>query len=108
MGVSQSSSRIMFAPRLVQASARMEVKPKPAAVVIPGSVQVSIQEWTVPTPGSRPPDPLVTPDGALWYTGQFANVLGRLDPHTGQIKEYHLKTPNAGPHGLAVDKVGNI
>jgi len=83
-------------------------KPKPDAVVMPGSVQVSIQEWTVPTPGSRPHDPLVAPDGSLWYTGQFANVLGRLDPHTGTIKEFPLKTPNAGPHGLVADKDGNI
>jgi virginiamycin B lyase len=51
---------------------------------------------------------LTVPDGALWYTGQFANVLGRLDPHTGEIKEYRLKTPNAGPHGLAADTDGNI
>jgi virginiamycin B lyase len=72
-------------------------RPKPDAVVIPGSVQVAIQEWVVPTPGSRPHDPLATPDGAIWYTGQFANVLGRLDPQTGQITEYRLKTPHAGP-----------
>ncbi|MBI3330287.1 MAG: hypothetical protein HYZ81_26710 [Nitrospinae bacterium] len=83
-------------------------KPKPDAVVMPGSVTVSIQEWEVPTPGSRPHDPLAAPDGSLWYTGQFANVLGRLDPRTGTIKEYRLKTPNSGPHGLAADKDGNI
>src|SRR5206468_2300322 len=82
-------------------------KPKPNAVVLPGSVKVSIKEWVVPTPGSRPHDPLATADGAIWYTGQFANVLGRLDPKTGQIKEYRL-TPNAGPHGLTADKDGNI
>src|SRR5438093_9179346 len=82
-------------------------RPKPDAVVIPGSVQVTIKEWVVPTPGSRPHDPLATADGAIWYTGQFANVLGRLDPKTGQIKEYRL-TPNAGPHGLTADKDGNI
>ena len=41
-------------------------RPKPHAVVIPGSVQVAIQEWVVPTPGSRPHDPLATPDGAIW------------------------------------------
>ena len=82
-------------------------KPKPNAVVLPGSVKVSIKEWVVPTPGSRPHDPLATADGAIWYTGQFANVLGRLDPTTGQIKEYRL-TPNAGPHGLTADKDGNI
>ena len=83
-------------------------RPKPDAVVIPGSAQVAITEWVVPTPGSRPHDPLATPDGAIWYTGQFANVLGRLDPQTGQITEYHLKTLHTGPHGLAVDKDGNI
>src|SRR5262245_2979326 len=37
-------------------------KPKPPAVVIPGAVNVSIKEWEVPTPGSRPHDPLATSD----------------------------------------------
>lgn len=82
-------------------------KPKPKAVLIPGSAKVTIKEWVVPTPGSRPHDPLATADGAIWYTGQFANVLGRLDPKTGEIKEYPL-TPKAGPHGLTADKDGNI
>src|SRR5881396_383161 len=69
---------------------------------------VSIKEWDVRTPNSRPHDPAVAPDGALWYTGQMANELGRLDPKTGEIKEYPLKTPGSGPHGLAADKDGNI
>ena len=38
----------------------------------------------------------------------MANVLGRLDPKTGKIKEYQLKTPHSGPHGLLDDKDGNI
>ncbi len=80
----------------------------PSAVMIPGSVQVDIKEWEVPTPGSRPHDPLATPDGAIWYTGQMANVLGRLDPRTGDIKEYPIKTAQSGPHGLVDDKDGNI
>src|SRR5712692_977498 len=82
-------------------------KPKPEAVVIPGSAKASIQEWPVPTPGSRPHDPLAAADGSIWYAGQFANVLGRLDPKTGAIKEYRLP-PKSGPHGLAADKEGNI
>jgi virginiamycin B lyase len=82
-------------------------KPKPAPVIVQGPVKVSIEEWLVPTAGSRPHDPLATPDGAIWYTGQFANLLGRRDPKTGQIKEYPLP-PNAGPHGLIDDKDGNI
>lgn len=82
-------------------------RPKPAAVIIPGSAKVSIKEWLVPTPGSRPHDPLATADGAIWYTGQFANVLGRLDPKSGKIKEYRLPD-KSGPHGLAEDKQGNV
>ena len=81
---------------------------KPHPVVIAGPVQVSFREWEVPTPGARPHDPLATPDGALWYTGQMANVLGRLDPSTGAIKEYQLKTPASGPHGLVDDGAGHI
>jgi virginiamycin B lyase len=83
-------------------------KLKPAAVLIPGPAEVSIKEWSVPTPGSRPHDPLATRDGAFWYSGQMANVLGRIDPKTGKIREYHLKTPHSGPHGLVEDKSGNI
>ena len=79
--------------------------PKP--VVVPGAVEASIKEWTVPTPGSRPHDPLVAPDGSVWYTGMSANLLGRFDPKTEQFKEYRLKTKSA-PHGLVADKEGNI
>ncbi len=81
---------------------------RPAAVVLPGPVEAVIKEWPVPTPGSRPHDPLATKDGALWWTGQLANKLGRLDPMTGAMKEYDLQTPRTGPHGLAEDKDGNI
>jgi len=83
-------------------------KPKPPAVLVEGSAKVSFKEWDLPTKGSRPHDPLATPDGALWYTGMYANVLGRLDPKTGQIKEYPLKTAGSGPHGLVADRAGNI
>jgi virginiamycin B lyase len=83
-------------------------RPAPEAVVIPGSVEVSIKEWPVPTAGSRPHDPAFAPDGSVWYTGQMANVLGRFDPQTNQFKEYPLKTPSSGPHGLVPDKDGNI
>ena len=45
--------------------------------------------------------------GVIWYTGQFANKLGRLDPKTGAIKEYRLPD-KSGPHGLTADKDGNL
>src|SRR4051794_10270650 len=81
---------------------------RPAAKIMDGPVRVSIRQWPVPTPGSRPHDPRATHDGAIWYTGQLAGKLGRLDSKTGEIKEYDLKTPHSGPHGLAEDRDGNI
>src|SRR5213075_3561165 len=79
-----------------------------AVAVLVASTKVSIKEFDVPTPKSRPHDPAVAPDGALWYTGQMANKLGRLDPRTGQFREFPLKTPGSGPHGLVADAEGNI
>src|SRR5258705_279153 len=81
---------------------------KPAGVVIPGPAKVSFKEWQARTPGWRRHDPLAARDGSLWYTGQMANVLGRLDPKTGKIREYPLKTVRSGPHGLVEDANGNI
>ncbi len=70
--------------------------------------RVEIREWPTPTRGTHPHDPLATPDGAIWYTGQKANLLGRLDPATGQVREFPLKEPDSGPHGLVADKSGAI
>jgi len=83
-------------------------RPRPAAALIPGPVEVSIKEWPAATPGSRPHDPLAASDGSLWYTGQVANVIGRLDPKTGEIREYKMKTARTAPHGLVEDKGGHI
>jgi len=83
-------------------------KPKPDANIINGPVKVAIREWQVPIPGSRPHDPLATRDGAIWYTGQMSNRLGRVDTKTGQVREYPLKSPLTAPHGLVEDKDGNI
>lgn len=80
----------------------------PVAKIVPGPVQVNFREWQVPTPGSRPHDSLATRDGAIWYTGQLSNKLGRVDTKTGQVREYPLKTPQTAPHGLVEDKDGNI
>jgi virginiamycin B lyase len=83
-------------------------QPRPAPVVVPGPMSVSFKEWNVPTLGSRPHDPEPGPGGTIWWTGMFANVIGRLDPKTGDMKEYPLKTPASGPHGLAFDKEGSL
>ncbi len=71
-------------------------------------LRVTIKEWDVPTKGAHPHDPAVGMDGALWFTEQMQNKIGRVDPFTGAFKEYPLKVENSGPHGLVADREGNI
>lgn len=71
-------------------------------------LEVKIREWDVPTKGAHPHDPAVGPDGSLWFTEQMVSKLGRLDPATGEFKEYPLTGKNDGPHGLVADREGNI
>ena len=104
--VLSSSDITQITPYLV---ANFPEKNKVPAVIVPGPLNVSITTFTAGiTPGSRPHDPLATRDGALWYTGQMMNVLGRVDPKTGAVKESPLKSPHSGPHGLVEDRQGNI
>ncbi len=81
---------------------------RPAAVIVDGPAQADIKLWKVATLGSRPHDPLAARDGSIWWSGQTSNKLGRVDPKTGQMREYDIKPAHSGPHGLKEDKAGNI
>lgn len=83
------------------------VRPAPEGREIAGPERVRITEWILPTLGSRPHDPLAAADGSIWWTGQFADLLGRLDPATGAMREYPVPE-SAQPHGLVEDRTGRI
>lgn len=78
-----------------------------APKLVPGPVQVTFKEWTPPTLGQRPRDPLMTPDGTIWWAGMYASLIGRLNPATGEMREYKLD-PTARPHSIVDDADGNI
>ncbi len=73
----------------------------------PGDTEVTFLEWNVPTLGQRPRDPLMTPDGMIWWAGMFGSLIGRLDPKTGEMTEWKLD-PQAWPHSIINDVKGNI
>lgn len=74
-----------------------------------GAVDVTFTEWQTPSNPPYPHDPAYfAGDGSVWYTGQRANVIGRLIPSTGEMKEWTLPTANSGPHGLIPDSSGRI
>lgn len=94
-------------PRLRSGQVAAENKAVAAANEV-GELKVTIREWDVPTKGAHPHDPAVGADGALWFTEQMQNKIGRVDPATGEFKEFPLKVKDSGPHGLVADPDGNI
>lgn len=75
--------------------------------LVAGDVSVTFQEWTAPTLGQRPRDPLMTPDGMIWWAGMYGSLIGRLNPETGEMTEWKLD-PTAQPHSIINDVEGNI
>jgi virginiamycin B lyase len=72
-----------------------------------GEASIAMREWKVPTLGQRARDPLQAPDGAIWWAGQWADLIGRINPDTGDIQEYRLPE-GAKPHSVTADPQGNI
>ena len=88
-------------------AANFPPKPGREPVLVSGPIEVAFKEWVVPTRGQRSRDPVEAPDGSIWWAGQFGNLVGRLDPKSGDMKEYKLPA-NALPHSIIADKGGNI
>jgi virginiamycin B lyase len=82
-------------------------KPGRGPTIVPGNFTIKITEWTAPTLGQRSRDPIEAPDGMIWWTGMYASLVGRLDPKTGEMKEFPLP-PTARPHSIIPDTEGNI
>ncbi len=77
-----------------------------APKLVAGPVQISWKEWVNPQLGQRSRDPVQAEDGRIWWAGQFGNLIGHLDPKTGEMKEYQLPA-NAYPHTIELDAKGN-
>ena len=75
--------------------------------LVDGDTKITFLEWDVPTLGQRPRDPLMTPDGMIWWAGMYGSLIGRLDPETGEMTEWPL-APDARPHSIIDDAEGNI
>jgi virginiamycin B lyase len=80
---------------------------KRAPKLIAGTAQVSFKEWVTPTLGQRSRDPAQAPDGSIWWAGQWSDLIGRIDPKTGAMKEYRLPA-KAKPHTVLLDAQGGV
>jgi virginiamycin B lyase len=68
---------------------------------------MSLHEFVLPDPGSRPRRIAITSDDIIWYGDYSKGRLGRLDPKTGKVTEYPSPSgPRSQPYGItAIDDV---
>ncbi len=78
-----------------------------AATPVRGDLELSFEQWVVPTLGQRARDPVEAADGAIWWVGQWSDVLGRLDPKTGAMTEHALPA-GAKPHSVTIGPDGGV
>jgi len=75
------------------------------ALVLPSLAHADEARYFDVPKGDRPHDVAPGPDGTVWYTGQGAGVLGRLDPSNGQVERIPLGE-GSKPHGVIVGPDG--
>lgn len=78
-----------------------------APTLLEGDTDISFHEWVVPTLGQRSRDPAEAPDGGIWWAGQWGNLVGRIDPMSGEMREYPLP-PGSMPHSVTLDRDGGV
>jgi hypothetical protein len=72
-----------------------------------GKVHPDVTEHKIPGTRARDPHtPVFDHKGFLWFTVQRGNMVGRLDPATGNIELREVPTPDALPYGIAINSQG--
>ena len=77
------------------------------------STRVIITEWDLPRRHGQPHDAVVDQEGLVWYTDVGNGYLGRLNPRTGEIKEWATPEPDPASRQIAytfdikMDQEGN-
>ena len=76
------------------------------------ATKVIYTEYDLLRPDSMPHDAVVDKDGMVWYTEFGRSFIGRLNPRTGEVKEWPVPPRKADfPEGmldLKFDKEGNV
>ena len=75
------------------------------------ATRVIVTEYDLPRRKGQPHDASVAPDGMVWYNDFGLPYLGRLDPSTGETREWRIPVAREGSHegGLDIkfDREGN-
>ncbi|MGZ5662694.1 MAG: Vgb family protein, partial [Usitatibacter sp.] len=68
---------------------------------------LQIVEYPLPDPASRPRRLTITSDDIVWYSDYSRGFLGRLDPSTGNVREWQSPSgPKSEPYGISA--IGDV
>jgi virginiamycin B lyase len=104
--VDLSASEADRAAILDYLAARFPPNGRRASKAMAGDAGITLQQWQVPTLGQRSRDPVEAPDGSIWWAGQWGNLLGRIDPASGEMREFPLPD-GSRPHTVNLDAAGH-
>ncbi len=66
---------------------------------------MAVREYTLPNADSRPRRIAITSDDMIWYADYSRGYLGRLNPASGEVKEWPSPSgPESQPYGITVTK----
>jgi hypothetical protein len=74
----------------------------------PPPVDGAITEFRLPNPYSSPYRIAAGPDGAMWFTENGANRLGRVRVADGRITKFNLPAFDSGPTGIVAGPGGTL
>ncbi|HET6604376.1 MAG TPA: hypothetical protein VFG21_09205 [Xanthomonadaceae bacterium] len=67
-----------------------------------------VETIELPRESARPRRIGVGTDGGIWFVDYADGYLGRLDPSTGQVREWRAPSGDSGPYAMGVDTAGRI
>jgi virginiamycin B lyase len=79
----------------------------PALAVLPAHASPTITEYSVPTSSSRPTEVTTGPDGALWFTEESGNAIGRVTT-SGDFTQYSLPNSDSAPYDIVTGPDGAL
>jgi hypothetical protein len=62
----------------------------------------------LPSPLTKPYALGIAPDHSIWYSGEWRDIIGKLDPDTGKVTEYPMPYSDNGMRDFFLDKDGHI
>jgi virginiamycin B lyase len=87
---------------------KLRTLPRPSG----SDTRVIVTEYDLPSPERQPHDVVIDSEGMVWYDDFAQSILGRLNPNTGEVKEWKLPELKPGyPTGsldLELDPDGNL